>query len=149
MLILDIIIHGIHSLGSPQSLTHHKDRDTVLLTWSSPVVASNYPVEFQYEVIILLINNNSQVITYNITNNTSLNISREDIPDDYDVCSQYYWSVRSVVGERKSMIVQANETFSIPSGIYVIVITPLGGLYMIYSSRARGRGYCKSDTAQL
>ena len=117
MLILDIIIHGIHSLGSPQSLTHHKDRDTVLLTWSSPVVASNYPVEFQYEVIILLINNNSQVITYNITNNTSLNISREDIPDDYDVCSQYYWSVRSVVGERKSMIVQANETFSIPSGI--------------------------------
>ena len=122
MLILDIIIHGIHSLGSPQSLTHHKDRDTVLLTWFSPVVASNYPVDFQYEVIILIINNNSQVITCNITNNTSLNISSEDIPDDYHVCSQYYWSVRSVVGERKNVIVEANETFSIPSGIYVIVI---------------------------
>ena len=119
MLILDIIIHGIHSLGSPQSLAHHKERDTVLLTWFSPVVASNYPVDFQYEVII---NNNSQVITYNITNNTSLNINREDIPDDYHVCSQYYWSVRSIVGERKSMLVEANETFTIPSGIYVIVI---------------------------
>ena len=108
-------MHVIHTyIGSPQSLTHHRDRDTVLLTWSSPVVASNYPVEFQYEVI--LINNNSQVITYNITNNTSLNISREDIPDDNHVCSQYYWSVRSVVGERKSMIVEANETFSILTG---------------------------------
>ena len=78
-------------------------------------VTHYYPVEFQYEVI--LINNNSQVITYNITNKTILNISREDIPDNYHVCSQYYWSVRSVVGERKSMIVQANETFSILTGM--------------------------------
>ena len=110
-------MHVIHTyIGSPQSLNHHRDRDTVLLTWSSPVVASNYPVEFQYEVI--LINNNSQVITYNIINNTSLNISREDIPDDYHVCSQYYWSVRSVVGERKSMILEANETFTILTGTY-------------------------------
>ena len=31
--------------------------------------------------------------------------------------------------------------------LYVIVISPLGGLYLIYSNR--GRGYCKSDTAQL
>ena len=120
-------MHVIHTnIGSPQSLTHHRDRDTVLLTWSSPVVTSNYPVEFQYEVIILLINNNSQVITYNITNNTSLYVTSEDIPDDYHVCSQYYWSVRSVVRERKGMKVEANETFSIPSGTYVIVITPLG-----------------------
>ena len=64
---------------------------------------------------MILINNNSQVITYNITNNTSLNISREDIPDDYHVCSQYYWSVRSIVGNRSSTIVPANEAFSIPS----------------------------------
>ena len=70
---------------------------------------------------MILINNNSQVITYNITNNTSLNISREDIPDDYYVCSQYYWSVRSVVGERKSMIVQANETFTILTGRLIII----------------------------
>ena len=46
---------------------------------------------------MLIINNNKYNIT---TNNTSLNISREDIPDDYHVCSQYYWSVRSVVRER-------------------------------------------------
>ena len=71
---------------------------------------------------MILINNNSQVITYNITNNTSLNISREDIPDNYDVCSQYYWSVRSVVEERKSVIVEANEAFFILAGIIMFII---------------------------
>ena len=71
---------------------------------------------------MILINNNSQVITYNITNNTSLNISREDTPDDYHVCSQYYWSVRSVVGERKSMIVEANETFTILTGRLIMIV---------------------------
>ena len=40
----------------------YKDKYWIILTWSSPLVASKYPVLFQYEVA--LINNNSQVVTY-------------------------------------------------------------------------------------
>ena len=128
--IIDIIISIIHTMNfilgppSPSSLSHELgENDTVKLSWSAPSLpptVNEDDVLFTYNIIIMESTNNSLIVTnINITNNTYVIISPDDILQ-YTQCKEYQWGVRAA-GSNVSLhgftnITMADSNFTFISG---------------------------------
>ena len=103
--------HSFLYIGPPNSLNYEIKNTTVLLYWSPPMTASNDIIYVSYNVSVT---DDTGITDYFFINTTNITIEKSTLTNSD--CSQYIWSVSTVVNNSYSQFNQYFEKFSFTSG---------------------------------
>ena len=94
----------------------------VSLSWSPPVVSADRTdaVQFEYEVKLT----NESILKFNTTD-TRVTLSRLNITDDNDKCTEYSWSVAAAVSDRQTDHIQGNGSIILQTGNFCVLLNAL------------------------
>ncbi len=110
--------------GSPRQLQSTVTNDIITLQWQPPSLSSTdqqCPDCFIYNIQLINDNNQSQIIHFNTTY-TTLNITRLNITEGFDTCSNYTWNISASAiqdnyNNTPSEQVQENNSIIVQSGL--------------------------------
>ena len=97
-------------------MTHQFQNSVVTLHWSPPLTLTD-DIIFSYNISVT---DDTNITDYFSTNTTNITIEKSTLTNSD--CSQYIWSVSTVVNNSYSQFNQYFEKFSFTSGKYVYII---------------------------